>query len=108
MGHEDRLRWVRIRLLPHPGLLCFNIQLAKLKVGKQTPKTHISEILFLVLEWKARGKDVPHPLADSYPVWDKVIQPQPVRIRVQFPTVLLVIDLWKFKGCDKKNKHIYA
>lgn len=39
MGHEDGLRWVRIRLLPHPGLLCFNVQLAKLTMGKNKNKT---------------------------------------------------------------------
>lgn len=51
---------------------------------------------------------MPHQFVDSYPVWDKVIQPQPIRIRVRFPTVFLVIDLWKFKGYNKKKKYIYV
>lgn len=100
MGDEDRLRGVRIRLLPYPRLLRFNVQLAKLKAGKKKNPKHISEILFLVLKLEDHGKD---PFGDSYPVWDKVIQPQPVRVRVRFPAVFLVIDLWKFKGYNKKQ-----
>lgn len=46
---------------------------------------------------------MPHPVIDIYLVWDKVVQAQPIRICVRFPTVLLVIDLWKFKGCNKKE-----
>lgn len=46
VGNEDRLRRVRIRLLPHPGLLGFNVQLAKLKVGKtQNPRAQKYSLL---------------------------------------------------------------
>lgn len=51
VGDEDRLWGVRIRLLPYPRLLGFNIQLAKLKVEKTKQNTS-QKYSFLSLNWK--------------------------------------------------------
>lgn len=102
--HEERLRGVGVWLLPYPGLLGFDVQLADLlgehtDTGygwwRSTEKRHGVSLSSFLLVAQGQG---------THPVWDEMVQAEGIGIGVVSPTVGTVVYLGELEGCDMKER----